>query len=154
VVPGPGIDTNRAIVSITTKWNQYNHLNRGPSYMIKDIIIMRLGETYLLKAEAQLKQSNAPGAATTLNILRARANASPVTAADVTMDLILDERVRELVAEENRRMTLMRTGTLLSRVVGRGQKITGLSSKHLLLPIPELEIELNKDAVLEQNTGY
>jgi hypothetical protein len=122
--------------------------------MIKDVIVMRLGETYLLKAEAQLKQSNNPGAAATLNILRARANASPVAAADVTMDLILDERVRELVAEENRRMTLMRTGTLLSRVVGRGQKITGLSSKHLLLPIPELEIELNKDAVLEQNTGY
>ena len=154
VVPGPGIDTNRAIVPITTKWCQYNHLNRGPSYMIKDVIIMRLGETYLLKAEAQLKQSNTAGAAATLNILRARSNASPITAADVTMDFILDERVRELVAEENRRMTLMRTGTLLSRVVGRGQKITGLTTKHLLLPIPELEIELNKDAVLAQNPGY
>jgi starch-binding outer membrane protein, SusD/RagB family len=154
VVPGPGIDTNRAIVPITTKWNQYNHLNRGPSYMIKDIIIMRLGETYLLKAEAQFKQGNTGGAATTLNIIRARANASPITAGDVTMDFILDERVRELIAEENRRMTLMRTGTLLTRVVGRGQKITGLTTKQLLLPIPELEIELNKDAVLEQNPGY
>ncbi|HEX9512295.1 MAG TPA: RagB/SusD family nutrient uptake outer membrane protein [Puia sp.] len=154
VVPGPGIDTNRAIVPITMKWAQYNHLARGPSYMIKDIILMRLGETYLLKAEAQLKQSNLAGAATTLNILRARANAAPITATDVTMDFILDERVRELVAEENRRMTLMRTGTLLSRVVGRGQKITGLTANQLLLPIPELEIQLNKDAVLDQNPGY
>jgi hypothetical protein len=70
------------------------------------------------------------------------------------MDFILDERVRELIAEENRRMTLMRTGTLLSRVVGRGQKITGLTANQLLLPIPELEIQLNKDAVLDQNPGY
>src|SRR5258708_4990720 len=66
VVPGPGIDTNRAIVPITMKWAQYNHLARGPSYMIKDIILMRLGETYLLKAETQLKQSNLAGAATKL----------------------------------------------------------------------------------------
>jgi hypothetical protein len=154
IVPGPGIDTNRAIVPITTKWNQYNHLSRGPSYMIKDIIVMRLGETYLLKAEAQLKQSNLSGAAATLNIIRARANTSPITAGDVTMDFILDERVRELIAEENRRMTLMRTKTLISRVAGRGMKITGLSKNQLLLPIPELEIQLNNDAVLEQNPGY
>ena len=154
VVPGEGIDTNRAIVPITTKWNQYNHLSRGPSYMIKDIIIMRLGETYLLKAEAQFKQGNTAGAAATLNTLRARANASPVAPSDVTMDFILDERVRELIAEENRRMTLMRTKTLLSRVQGRGMKITGLTENHLLLPIPELEIQLNKDAALEQNPGY
>jgi len=154
VIPGPGIDTNRAIVPITMKWAQYNHLARGPSYMIKDIIIMRLGETYLLKAEAQLKQSNTGGAATTLNILRARANAAPISASDVTMDFILDERVRELIAEENRRMTLMRTGSLVSRAASRGQKITGLTANQLLLPIPELEIQLNKDAVLDQNPGY
>jgi hypothetical protein len=122
--------------------------------MIKDIIVMRLGETYLLKAEAQFKQSNTGGAATTINIIRARAGAAPITAADVTMDFILDERVRELVAEENRRMTLIRTGTLVTRVVGRGQKITNIAAKHLLLPIPKSEIDLNKDALLEQNPGY
>jgi hypothetical protein len=154
VVPGPGIDTVQAIVPITMKWAQYNHLARGPSYMIKDIIIMRLGETYLLKAEAQFKQGNTGGAATTLNILRARAGAAPISGSDVTMDFILDERARELIAEENRRMTLMRTGTLLTRVVGRGQGITGLTPNQLLLPIPETEIQLNKDAVLDQNPGY
>ena len=154
VVPGPGIDTVEAIVPITMKWAQYNHLARGPSHMIKDIIIMRLGETYLLKAEAQFKQGNTGGAATTLNILRARAGAAPISGSDVTMDFILDERARELIAEENRRMTLMRTGTLLSRAATRGQKITGLTANQLLLPIPETEIQLNKDAVLEQNPGY
>src|SRR5665213_3518580 len=115
---------------------------------------MRLGETYLLRAEAQFKQGKLSDAATSLNIVRARANAAPITASDVTMDFILDERARELVAEENRRMTLMRTGTLVTRVVNRGEGITGLTEKNLLLPIPLSEIQINKDAVLEQNPGY
>jgi hypothetical protein len=154
VVTGPGVDTSRMIVPQTNKWNQYDPNDAFGNATIKDIIVMRLGETYLLKAEAQLKQGNLTGAAATLNILRARANAAPIAASDVTMDFILDERVRELLAEENRRMTLMRTGTLVNRVAGRGVKVTGLTAKHLLLPIPKKEIELNKDAVLEQNPGY
>jgi hypothetical protein len=149
-----GIDTNRFIVPQITKWNQYDPNDAFGFAMIKDIIVMRLGETYLLKAEAQFKQGNTPGAATTLNVLRARSGAAAISSPDVTIDFILDERARELIGEENRRMTLMRTGTLVNRVVGRGLKITGLSAKHLLLPIPKSEIDLNKDAVLEQNTGY
>ena len=48
----------------------------------------------------------------------------------------------------------MRTGQLLNRVVGRGQKITGISGTILLLPIPQTEINLNKNVVLNQNPGY
>jgi len=154
LVAGPGIDTNRNIVPKTNKWDQFDPNDSFGSSMIKDFIIMRLGETYLLKAEAQFKQGNTTGAAESLNVIRARAKAAPITAAQVTMDFILDERARELIAEENRRMTLMRTKTLLQRVVGRGQKITGISGKNLLLPIPQSEINLNKDAALAQNPGY
>ncbi len=154
LVAGPGIDTNRNIVPKTNKWDQFDPNDSFGSSMIKDFIIMRLGETYLLKAEAQFKQGNKAGAAESINVLRTRANAAQVTSAQITMDFILDERVRELIAEENRRMTLMRTKTLLQRVVGRGQKITGLTEKNLLLPIPQSEINLNKDAKLDQNPGY
>ncbi|MEY2812273.1 MAG: hypothetical protein RLZZ390_104 [Bacteroidota bacterium] len=149
-----GVDTNRFIVPQITKWNQYDPNDPFGFAMIKDVIVMRLGETYLLKAEAQFKQGNTAGAAATLNTLRNRAGASSITAADVTLDFILDERARELIGEENRRMTLMRTGTLVNRVVGRGLKIAGLTATHLLLPIPQAEIDLNKDAKLEQNPGY
>src|SRR5690606_38896621 len=82
----------------------------------KDLIMMRLGETYLLLAEAQFKQSRPGDAAISINKLRTRANAAQVSAADITLNFILDERVRELIGEENRRMTLVRTGTLLDRV--------------------------------------
>lgn len=150
----PSVNTQRFIVPQTNKWNQYDPNDPFGAGMVKDVIIMRLGETYLLKAEAQFKQGKTAEAAITINILRSRANASPITAADVTLDFILDERARELLAEENRRMTLMRTGQLVNRVSTRGQKITGISATNLLLPIPQSEIDLNKDAVLEQNPGY
>jgi len=149
-----GVDTNRYIVPQTNKWNQYDANDPFGAAMIKDIIVMRLGETYLLKAEAQFNMGKLADAAQTINLLRSRANASPITSSEVTIDFILDERARELLAEENRRMTLMRTGQLLNRVIGRGQKITGLTSKNLLLPIPQTEINLNKDGNLEQNSGY
>lgn len=157
-VPYAGADTVFKIAPHTTKWYQYDPNDVFGFAMFKDFILMRLGETYLLLAEAQLKQGRPGDAAISLNAIRSRANATPVTAGQVTMDFILDERARELLAEENRRMTLMRTGTLVTRTNKYNTQtinpVTGLNSKHLLLPVPQSERDLNKDAVLEQNEGY
>ncbi len=157
-VPYTGADTVFKIAPHTTKWYQFDPNDVFGFAMIKDFILMRLGETYLLRAEAQFRQGKAAEAAASLNVIRARANASPVAAGQVTMDYILDERARELLAEENRRMTLMRTGTLVTRTLQYNTQainpVVGLTSKNLLLPIPKSEIDLNKDAVLEQNPGY
>ncbi|MGO8055996.1 RagB/SusD family nutrient uptake outer membrane protein, partial [Rhizobium leguminosarum] len=86
------------------------------------------------------KQGKLAEAAASLNVIRARSNATPVLAADVTLNYILDERARELVGEENRRMTLMRTGTLVERAtrlnsISPINQMTGLLPKHLLMPI-------------------
>lgn len=58
-------------------------------------------------------------------------------------------------------MTLMRTGTLVDRALLHNAvanpttySISGLTTKNLLLPIPQSQIDLNKDARLEQNPGY
>jgi hypothetical protein len=158
LVPYVGADTVFKICPHTTKWYQYDPNDVFGFAMIKDFILMRLGETYLLLAEAQFKQGKLTEAAASINALRARANASPVLPAQVTLSYILDERARELLAEENRRMTLMRTGTLVTRTTQLNTQtinpVVGLTAKHLLLPIPKSEIDLNKDAVLEQNSGY
>jgi hypothetical protein len=158
-VPYAGPDTLFRIAPHTTKWYQFDPNDEFGFAMIKDIPIMRFGETYLLLAEAQFKQGKLAEAATSLNVIRARASATPVTAGQVTLDYILDERARELLGEENRRMTLMRTGTLVTRATTLNSgtpanPLNGLANKHLLLPIPLTEINLNKDAVLEQNQGY
>lgn len=165
-VPYSGADTLYKIAPHTTKWYEFNPNDVFGFAMIKDFILMRLGETYLLLAEAQFRQNKFDDAATSINVLRTRANAPLVTGADINLDFILDERVRELLAEENRRMTLMRTGTLVERAERLNtdkiypaykspvNQLTGITSKFLLLPIPQGEIDLNKDAVLEQNLGY
>jgi len=158
-VPFNNADTLYKICPSTTKWGQFDPNDTFGYAMIKDFIMMRLGETYLLLAEAQVKQSKTNEAAISINALRTRANAPQVTAAQMTLDFVLDERARELIGEENRRLTLMRTGTLVTRALrlnaNDAQKpTTGLTATNLLLPIPLSEIQLNKDAVLDQNPGY
>lgn len=149
----------------TMKWAQFDPLDVFGYAMWKDLPLMRLGETYLLLAEAQFKQGHTDEAAQSINKLRERAHAPLVDPADITLDYILDERVRELIGEENRRMTLMRTGTLADRIKTRNPPVgntsidvTGIqileSGQKLLFPIPNSEVELNKDADLGQNAGY
>jgi hypothetical protein len=150
-----GSDTLIRITPYTTKWNQFDPANTFGISTVKDIPMMRLGETYLLLAEAQFKQGNPSGAATSINVLRTRAQAAQVTAADITLNFILDERARELIGEEQRRITLVRTGTLIDRAQRlNGASITGLTTKNLLLPIPQTEIDLNTNGGLTQNPGY
>jgi hypothetical protein len=157
-IPYVGADTVFKIAPHTTKWYEFNPADVFGFAMIKDFMLMRLGETYLLLAEAQIKQNKNGDAAISINALRTRANATQVTAAQMNMAFLLDERARELLAEENRRMTLMRTGTLVTRTQAYNTQtinpVLGIAAKHLLMPIPQSEINLNKDAVLEQNFGY
>ena len=124
----------------------------------KDWYIMRLAETYLLRAEANMLKGDLTAAAADINTVRGRANATQVLAADVTMDLILDERARELYGEEFRLSTLMRTGKLVEYLNKYNGYLlaNGLTAptKVSKLPIPRREIEANTGAKLEQNTGY
>jgi hypothetical protein len=168
-------DTLNVMYPHTTKWGGYDPTDDFGYALVKDWPLMRLADAYLLRAEARIQQNNAAGAAEDINVLRDRAfkqyraetgnaDAGKVTAAQMNMDFLLDERIRELVGEENRRYTLCRTGKLAERVKmimdhwaegTESKKITGFdASKHCLLPIPLSEIQLNKDADLQQNPGY
>lgn len=139
----------------TRKWDGVDPLDVNGSYTENDQPYIRLAETYLLLAEAQFKQGDLTGAAATINLLRARANAPLVTAADVNMDLILDERARELLGEEQRRYTLVRTGTLLSRTIADNPMAgPNITPRDTLFPIPQAVIDANLGAKMEQNPGY
>jgi hypothetical protein len=124
----------------------------------KDLYVMRLAETYLLRAEGYLGMGNNQKAADDINVVRNRANATPVSPGDVTIDYILDERIRELYTEEMRALTLIRTGKLVERVrkynnnpVNPGEKI---QDHNKLWPIPQSQIDLNVSADFPQNPGY
>jgi starch-binding outer membrane protein, SusD/RagB family len=77
-----------------------------------DWYILRLAETYLLRAEAYVWKQEWQNAANDLNKIRQRANAKHMyTAADVQtqkMGAVLDERARELYYEELRKFELVR----------------------------------------------
>jgi len=120
-----------------------------------DEIYLRLADTYLLLAEAQFRLNDLAGAATTINVLRARAKATPITAAQVTADFILDERSRELLTEEHRRYALKRFGKWFERTqkynLYAGKLIT---LRDTILPIPQSVIDANLGAVMTQNPGF
>ncbi len=145
------------------EWDHEGSYN-GRNY--KDVYAMRLAETYLLRAEAYLGKGDKDNAAADINVVRARANATPVTPADVDMDYLLDERARELAVEEMRTLTLTRLGLLYDRVKKNSYTLWAdgsvtptlgnetIEPHNNLLPIPQSAIDLNSGAVLEQNPGY
>jgi len=136
-----------------TDWANPSNVGGNPSY--NDQIYLRLADTYLLKAEAQMRLNDLNGAAETINVIRRRANASLVSASDVTVDFLLDERSRELVLEEHRRYTLLRHGKWLERTrlynKRGGEQI---SERDVLFPIPQSVIDANLTRSMPQNPGY
>ncbi|WP_163379740.1 RagB/SusD family nutrient uptake outer membrane protein [Cyclobacterium sp. SYSU L10401] len=130
-------------------------LNNQSNDMMTDNYIFRLAETYLLRAEAHLGKRDMASAAADINVVRERSNANPVSAAEVNIDYILDERARELCWEELRLLTLMRLNLLVDRVK-RYNTMTGdnILDHQNLWPIPFREIETNTEAELTQNPGY
>lgn len=128
--------------------------NAGFTYT--DQYLMRMAETYLIRAEASLGMNKKSAAAADINVVRARANAKPCSENEVTIDYLLDERMRELGLEEKRRLTLGRLGDVYRRtvIVAQNPLVRNMAEHHNLWPIPYSEIERNKDAKLEQNPGY
>ncbi len=141
--------------------NQETGVTTGSAnHTFRDRYLMRLAETYLLRAEAYLLNGDQPSAADDINEVRQRANADPVAAADVDLNYLLDERARELFVEEFRLLTLMRMGNIVERVRTHNPMHNGQYASHVindtqnLWPIPNNEIERNTEAKLEQNPGY
>jgi hypothetical protein len=121
-----------------------------------DQIYLRAADTYLLKAEAEFKLGNAGAAANTINILRERSHASNVSGSDIDIDFILDERARELMAEEPRRYTLLRTDKWAERTIKYNNRGSGTidPQRDILLPIPQSVIDSNLEKEMPQNPGF
>ena len=126
----------------------------------RDIIVARLGETYLVAAEAYLKAGNPATGLDRLNEVRRRAGVANATAAEFNIDYILDERARELVGEYKRWFDLKRTGTLVARASAHNYRIkpgnfVGIDGAlKILRPIPQTALDLNQNKDFPQNPGY
>ena len=123
--------------------------------------VIRLSEIYLIAAEAALS-TDATKAATYLNAIRKRAPTMvPATAATVTVDMILDERSKELYGEGQRFFDMIR----LNKSITFNDEIIGISVAtrpktidrtyyKTLLPISQTEINANPGMQAQQNPQY
>ena len=151
---------NQIIFPSLNKWIDNTRPNRQHTQGQRDFILMRLADAYLIRAEANLKQGNTAQAAEDLNIIRRRAawdgqeSAMEITAADVNIDFILDERARELVGEGHRWFDLVRNNKLVERVkLHNVDAQNNIQSHHVLRPIPLDQIDRTEGGY-PQNPGY
>lgn len=139
----------------TTKFDYMPASDPTSNGNMKDKTRFRLGETYLLLAEAYINQNNIPDATNAINMVRNRAKATLADEAEVNMDYLLDERARELLGEEMRRFTLIRTGKLLERT-RKYNEVSGLAIKdhQVLWPVPQVVIDANWGLKWDNNPGW
>ncbi|MGZ3819361.1 MAG: RagB/SusD family nutrient uptake outer membrane protein [Flavisolibacter sp.] len=131
---------------------------------IRPIIVWTLGETYLIAAESAYMLGNMDQAVSYINTIRERAAyptgnaaAMDITAANLSLDFILDERSRELLGQHNRYWDLQRTGQLQARIVKHNidAQSNFVSPKHLLRPIPQSQIDnTTSGSAYPQNPGW
>ena len=129
----------------------------------RDFIAMRLADTHLMLAEAQLKAGNKAEAVKNINIVRTRAAwegrtaQMQITEAQLDMDFIMEERERELIGEQFRWLDLKRWGNLIERVKKYNpQAAPNIKDFHVLRPIPQIQIDRAEGGVASfpQNLGY
>jgi len=137
---------------------------KDATFVDTDFPLFRLGDIYLMYAEAVLRGGGGGDLGTALNyvnLIRTRAfNGSTdgnITAADLTLDFILDERARELYWEGHRRTDLVRfgqftNGTYLWPWKGGAKNGQTVDTKFNIFPIPATDVTANPN--LRQNNGY
>ena len=155
---GNNSDFDGGVASV--KWNNNYSTGASPhdTYNVDiDFFLFRFGETMLNKAEAQLRLGNTDEALTTVNLLRARANADGL--AYLTLSSMLDERAREMYLEGQRRVDLIRFHQFGGQQVSYKWEFKGgvkdginFDEYRNLFPIPTSEIEANSN--LTQIYGY
>ncbi|MES2329923.1 MAG: RagB/SusD family nutrient uptake outer membrane protein [Bacteroidota bacterium] len=122
------------------------------------LMVFRLGEQYLIRAEARAQQNNISGAQSDVNAIRTRAGLTNTTASTqpALLTAILHERQVELFTEFGHRwLDLKRTNNINAvMTVVTSQKANGAAwqSYQQLYPISLDEIQ--KDPNLVQNPGY
>lgn len=125
-----------------------------------DFPMFRLADAYLMYAEAHLRGGGGSEALALdyVNAIRERAygdTGGNITAAELTLDFIIDERARELIWEAHRRTDLIRFGLFTGAEYlwswkGGVQSGTSIAECRALYPIPATEMLSNPN--LSPNT--
>ena len=123
-----------------------------------DFPMFRLADVYLMYAESQLRGGggSASRALDLVNALRSRAG-NPEAVTELSLDLLLDERLVELHWESHRRQDLIRFGRFTGAGYpwswkGNAANGIALPEHRVLYPLPSESLAANPN--LSQNPGY
>ena len=162
------MDFGNACIKKFDDYTETSISNRSTQCSMHDVVVARLGEAYLIAAEAYLKMNKLNEAADMINKLRQRpgtiknglGESMTVSSSDITIDFILDERAREMAGEYVRWTDLKRTHKLVEYATRYNEDgisesaMKGPDGKYKILrPIPQAAIDLNQLKV-QQNPGY
>ncbi len=153
-------DVRRALFTSTDEWpNDYwplKYPGKGPDGSLREdnIPVLRLSEMYLIRAEAIMNGAFVTGATPVgdVNMIRGNRNASLL--GTVTLNLLYEERRRELCFEGHELFDLARTQRGLVRVDydGAVNQNIPFPDYRWAMPIPQAEIDANEN--MEQNPDY
>lgn len=120
------------------------------------LMVLRLGEQFLIRSEARAQQGDVTGSASDLNAIRSRAGL-PNTSANTKSSLITaiqHERQVELFIEWGHRWLDLKRSNIVDETMTKVTQEKGgvWSSNRKWYPIPIGELEKNPNLV--QNTGY
>ncbi len=145
--------------SVKFRNNNFNGPTNPTAFSPTDFPLFRLADAYLMYAECVLRGGggSASDALTYVNNVRTRSHAPAITAGELTLDFILDERARELNLEGHRRTDLIRFGKFTGGNYvwpWKGNSVNGVSipATYNVFPIPQTALEANLN--LSQNPGY
>ncbi len=127
----------------------------GRNFGEHDIVILRLADIYLMRAEAKLRKGDAAGALVDVNLVRRARTADtriPAALPAVTLDLLFRERGFEFYWEMLRRTDMIRFG----KYEGTWTEKTNTDTKKRVFPIPQTAIDgaSNLPGYLVQNPSY
>lgn len=149
-----------------TKWSNMTSTGqqgKNLAFADTDFPMFRLADVYLMYAEATVRGAaggDIGRAVNLVNELRERAygdDSGDITAGDLDLDFILDERARELHWEGHRRTDLRRFGQFTGGEYvwswkGETQDGAATADFYQIFPIPSTDINSNLN--LTQNPGY
>ncbi len=128
----------------------------GNNFSSVDLVLMRLAEIYLMRAEAKLRMGDATGALADVNTVRtsrtARPAQTPAALSAIDLEILFRERGFELYWEGFRRGDQIRFG----KYEDSWAEKTDADPNKRLFPIPQSAIDgaSNVEGFLVQNPGY
>lgn len=149
---GSGYNTGYRVLKYQWSKSSTDGRNKGEA----DLVIVRLADIYLMRAEAKLRKGNTAGALADVNRVRssrtARPAVTPKPLTALTTDILFCERGFEFYWEHQRRTDMIR----FEKYEGSWTEKTNSDRTKRLFPIPQTAIDgaSKTEGYLIQNTGY